>query len=457
MKRKNKVLFVCNYYAPDATIAAVRTTKLVKYMKKFGFVVDFLTVQNDNLSIDETLAEEAVGVEVTYARNTTSFLKTQRSINNSIAPAKEKRLSDMSNRYRINRATGHIEFFPFETAYPWIGSIEYLLNQVKQKDLLYSVKGWLDDAESYDYMITSYGDAFCYYVGEYYHKRHPETKWIFDIRDSIYRYKFTPKYVSVIPKCIERRVWKDADIITGVSNGICSRVPRKYRYKVFKVTNGYDYSDRDDINAEPISRDKLIMTFTGSMYGGLQDLSPLFKAVRELVDDGDISDDKIEFHFAGSESAALVFYAQAKKYRLNSLIVNHKKLSRKETILLQSSSDVLLAPSYDYENNKGGVITGKFYEYMLAKRPIIVIVNGDILRSEIADITRKCNIGIAYEESHCKDDFGKLKAYIKELFNQKTQSGIIEYYPNLDEIRKYNYKYITRKFISIMISKGGDK
>ncbi len=205
MVKRKKILFVCNYFAPDATIAAIRTTKLAKYLQKTGFEVDFLTVKNSNLSRDEIIADEVNGIKVVYGHSTNNFLKFEKIIRDLITPIKEKRFADISNRRRINSVTGHEEFFPFETAYPVIGSVEYVLNLAKQKDLFRSVRLWLDQAGSYDYLITSYGDAFCYFAGLYYKKRHSETKWVFDIRDSIYRYKFTPKYVSFIPRLMEKK------------------------------------------------------------------------------------------------------------------------------------------------------------------------------------------------------------------------------------------------------------
>ncbi len=450
MKKQKSVLFICNYFAPDSTIAAVRTTKLVKYLREYGYNVDFIKANNSNLSTDEILVKEAIGINVIHAYNSNTQKWIEHIIKEMLSQVRYKRMSDMSNRERVNPKTGNVEFYPFETAYPLMGSIDYIMNMYKQKDLFKSIKTLLKEAKSYDYLITSYGDAFCYYAGMYYHKKHPETKWIFDIRDAIYRYKFTPKYVSYIPKMMERNVWKKADVITGISNGICARVPRKYRRKVYKITNGYDLSDRFGIQKELLSKDKLIMTFTGSMYGGLQNLSPLFRAISEHTDVGDIEKNGIEFHFAGTESASSVFRSQLAKYGLDNLMIDHGKMNRSDTLLLQNQSDVLLTPSYDFEDNKGGILTGKFFEYMSAEKPLIVVVTGDIKNSEIASITRKCSIGVAYEQSNHKEDYYKLKSYVLELYNEKKKKGYISFEGNRNELKKYNYRYVTKKLVNVM-------
>ena len=329
-----KVLFVCNYFAPDSTIAAVRTTKLVKYMRQNGVQVDFLAVKNVSLSKDDLLTRDVVGVDVEYAYNSNRFLKIESFVKRILGPLKQKRLLDMSNRERINPKTGHIEFFPFETAYPVIGSVEYMLNIAKQRDYFKSVRKWIDDADEYDFIITSYGDAFCYYVGKYYHKKYPKTKWVFDIRDAVFRYKFTPKYMKPLAISMEKEIWEKADIITGVSNGICARVPKRYRQKVHKITNGYDVNDREGIEERLISKYKLIMTFTGSMYGGLQKLTQLFCAVRDLAKSNIINLEDVEVHYAGTQSASNVFRNQMKEAGIEHLMIDHGKLSRRETLEL---------------------------------------------------------------------------------------------------------------------------
>ena len=71
-----RILFICNYFAPDATIAAVRTTKLVKYLKQSGYEVDFLACKNDGLSVDEILVNDIDDVSVVYAHNSEKFKKS---------------------------------------------------------------------------------------------------------------------------------------------------------------------------------------------------------------------------------------------------------------------------------------------------------------------------------------------------------------------------------------------
>lgn len=445
-----KVLLVCNYFAPDNTIAAIRISKFAKYLKEYGVKVDCITEKKKGFPEDELLKKDMRDIEILYASNSAIFLGFERIFKKCIAPFKEKRFRNLNNRKKINPRTGHVEFYPYETAYPVLGSMEYIVGQIRQIDLYRSIKKYLKESEEYDYLITSYGDSFSYFAGKYFHKYHRKAIWIFDVRDAIYRYKFIPSYVSLIPKHYERFIWKNTDAIIGVSKGICRRVSRENRKKVFCITNGYDWADREETEKNQMTYGKLSFAFTGSMYGGLMDLSVLFQAIADFVRKGAMVSDNLEFHYAGNLSAYEIFQNQAEKYKLGSCCINHGKLSRQEAMRLQSSVDILLSASYDYQKNEGGVITGKIFEYMTAGRPVIAIISGDIESSELAEIVRKTNIGVAYEAAHHKKDYERLKNYLEEQYKEKFRNGKVSYQPNIDELEKYDYRLLTKKLIAVM-------
>lgn len=446
---KQKVLLICNYFAPDHTIAAVRTTKMAKYLRQNGYEVEVLT-ERKNGEEDELLKKDVEGIKIYYAENSKRYIRFRELYEKLIDPFKEKRFNNLENRKRRNPKTGNIEFYTFETAYPIIGSMDYIAGQLKQIDLYRNVKQQLQTMKGFDYVITSYGDSFSYFAGKCFHKYHKEATWIFDIRDAIYRYKFTPDYVGFIPKKYERYIWRHADGITGVSKGICRRAPKRFRNKVYCLRNGFDLTDRERLKKNRPDSPKMIFTYTGSMYGGLQDMSVFFEAVRELIEDKRIDSRRIAFHFAGNESAFQIFRGQAELFQLGEKCVTHGKLSRQDAMELQQRSDVLLAASYDYKDNEVGVITGKVLEYMAAERPIISIITGDIEHSELADIVRKTNIGMAYEDSNRKEDYRKLYKYIEEQYQSFTAAAQTKYEPDKREVCKYDYSYLCKRLIKIM-------
>lgn len=444
---KEKILMVCNYFAPENTIGAIRTSRLAKYFCEAGYEVHFVTEKKKITIADETILSGLDDVKRFYLDNSKLCRKFCNLYSRITRRPKQKKMERLDNRERINPKTGNIEFYPFETAYPFWGSMDYLVGQLRQKDLARRI-GKVFEADKYDYVITSYGDSMAFFSGKRIKRLNKEAVWIFDIRDSIYRYKFVPDLVKHIPLKYEKYIWKNADAIVGISDGICNRVPAGYSKKVFRITNGFE--DDDISHHERFEADRMSFTYTGSMYGGLQNLSKFFEAVSELIEEGLVEKEKLVFVYAGNESAFRIYENQAGKSGLNENCLYVGKLTREKSVDLQKSSDVLLMASYDYKDNNGGVLTGKIFEYMGAKKPVIAIVTGDGIKSEVSSIIEKTNIGICFEESAGEADYEKLKKYIKIQYDHFVSREALDYAPVETEIGKYTYKNISNEYIKLL-------
>ncbi|MDO5150089.1 MAG: glycosyltransferase [Oscillospiraceae bacterium] len=447
-----KILIVCNHFAPDNAIAAVRLTKIAKYLRKDGYSITVIAEKKNNLLKDKILEMDAAGIKVLRIENSERQKSRTELYKRLINPIKEPKFNDLDNRIRVNTRTGKEEFYTFETAYPVIGSLDYAAEVIRQYDLFLNAKNYLDRCGDFDYIFTSYGDYFGYFCGEYLHKKFADIPWIFDIRDSIYRYKFTPDYVSVFAKHVEKNVWEHADAIIGVSKGICRRVPQKYRRKVKYISNGYDTSDREGITASNTHNDKMVLSYTGSMYGGLQNLSVLYKCLSELIAAEKIDNANIEIRYAGNEAAFYIFRSQAEKYGLGKLCRYMGKLERRDALKLQSESDILLVASFDYNDGNGGVITGKALEYMSAGKPIISIVTGDLKNSELTRIISDCRLGCTYEEANDREDYQALKSYILKAYNEFMSFGYVKHDPDAGLLKKYDYRYISKRIEKVLNS-----
>ena len=441
---------ICSHFAPDNSIAAVRITKFAKCFYKNGYEVTVIAEAGAVLLEDEILKKDAQGIKVIRVENTKKAKKILQLYSKVIIPLRKKQYDNLDNRIRINPKTGKKEFYPFETAYPFWGSLDYLIQIYRQYDLSCQTKKHIKLMKGMDCLFTSYGDHISIFAGRYFKKINPIAPWIFDIRDPICRYKFTPKYVMWIAKIFEQYMWRKADAITAVSKALCRRVSKKYRHKVICVTNGYDKDDRKDILYSAKDKAKLKFAYTGAMYGGLQDLSAVFSALRRLINANNIKKEEIEFNFAGKESPFIIFKSQAEKYDLGDRCIYQGRLERKDSLKLQMESDILLVSSFDYQANEGGVITGKALEYMSANKPIIAVINGDIEHSELAEIIRKANLGCVYEEAHHEKDSQNLYYYLWEKYKEYKSDGCIKHNPNQEILRKFDYRYLGKKMLWVV-------
>ena len=64
---QKKILLICNYFAPDNTIAAVRTSKMAKYLKQNGYEIQVIAEKKDAVTEDEILKKDTEGIQVCYA------------------------------------------------------------------------------------------------------------------------------------------------------------------------------------------------------------------------------------------------------------------------------------------------------------------------------------------------------------------------------------------------------
>lgn len=445
-----KIVMFCNHFAPDSTIAAVRVTKIAKFLREYNYELTVIAEEKQQSMEDDILREDADGIKVMRIGNSDKMVKVLSFYQNITAKTRSKKYNNLDNRMRLNKETGKYEFYLFPKAYPLIGSMDYIMEVLRQYDLYKSSKKYLSHFTDIDYILTSYGNLFGVFAGMFYPNKN--IPWIVDLRDPIMDNKLTPECVKWIALLIEQYTWKNASVITAVSKGLCRRIPAKYHRKVHLLTNGYDKKDREGIDFSNEKHNKLRLSYTGGMYGGLRDFSPIFHNVRILIDRNEIAADKIEFYYAGKETAFEVFKAQAQKYGLGDCCVYYGKVVRKESLKLQMESDILLVASWDCQTNTEGVITGKIFEYMTAEKPIIAIINGDIEHSELKEIIQNANLGCAYEEA-CKDeDDIALNQYLLQKYQEFIEGGKLLHNPEKQMLKRYDWKYLSKKLVKIIES-----
>lgn len=446
-----KILMVCNYFAPDNAIAAVRITKFAKYLKQAGYEVTVIAEQKADSLKDTILEKDAEGIKVIRVSNSRKVLKIIGIYEKVIYKIKKKRFDNLDDRIKVNPKTGKKEFFPFQTAHPMIGSLDYFFEILRQHDLLKGIVQILPQYSDSDYVITSYGNFFGLYAGRYIHRKYKDIPWIVDIRDNICQSKFTPCYMRPYAQRQEHMIWKEADCIIGVSKGICRRVPSRYREKVHCITNGYDMADRVGMEKSPDNK-QMVFSYTGSMYGGLQNLEPYFRCMYELIEEGSIEEGNIRILYAGKSSAYEIFRTQAQSCGMADRCAYMGMLERKEALKLQMESDVLLVSAFDDRLDGGGIITGKVLEYMSAGKPIIAIINGTVADSELGEIIKRGKLGFAYEEMCADKDMAGLKKYIKDMYAGYMRNGEIDYGPEKKILQRYDYRNLSRRMIRVLES-----
>ncbi len=76
------------------------------------------------------------------------------------------------------------------------------------------------------------------------------------------------------------------------------------------------------------SENKLTFCYTGNLYEGRRDISKLFLALKELIDEGKIQEDKISVYYAGKDEN--IFLNTAKSDNIESIVKSYGFIPRKK-------------------------------------------------------------------------------------------------------------------------------
>ena len=420
-----KVLIVSDFFFPAANIAAVRPSKIAKRLTADGYCVDVFT----RYPIGEGAGE--------YCNKCFSFQS-----GSALNVMKKE-----SNR----KKTG-IKKLLFENFSLFYKGLFKIKNTVetnrKNKQMLNAFKAFVaENPQEYDAVFTTFGPVGSLLCGLYYKKKFPQVKWICDFRDPAVVSQCGP-LKNFFRRLKEQKSCKLADEIVTVSNGYKKRIcGDKYTEKRHMIPNGYDRADMVYSGEKAEASDKLSLAYVGIFYGFMRDLRPVFRAIKELVDEGLADKDKICINYAGSDNRTIL--AQAEECSVKDFIVTHGVLAREDCLKLQFGSDILLLSTWNTEK-ECGVFPGKLLEYMLIGKPIVTTVTGDVPDSEVAQVVREGNLGIVYEEVNGKEDFAKLKEYILTQYNYKVNGKELPFNPEQSVLDRYNYDTIIKRIEALI-------
>ena len=210
--------------------------------------------------------------------------------------------------------------------------------------------------------------------------------WVADIRDpwADNPYSSDPDWRTWIDRRMERRTLARAAALVSVSPVDAANLQTRFHQPVTTILNGFSPEDTPPPQA-CCPHDKLRILHTGTIYVGHRDPSPLFAAIRMLPPD---QRDQIEVMFRGAEAAAA--NELAAKLHVGPQVVVAPPVEYAESLRLQGCADVLLLLQRSHITDVGN-IPAKFFEYIAARRPILLIgcdtgVLADMIRARDAGV-----------------------------------------------------------------------
>lgn len=449
MSKQKRILVVAYYYWPDNSIGAVRPTKIIKYLSS-EYAIDVLTRKREDKSVyNGQYASRIFEVEQKQSRASEIIIKFRNT-----AFYQFFRKKDLSNETKKSNVRGiqnngkDNSVSLLRKASTKLLMLQSFLDDVRYgKEVVRQIKK-LGLSEKYDVIISECAPFSSNIIAYHIAKNIPAVNWIADFRDQVIQ-TYTPGLMRAFYWHWMKKIEKKACHIVTV-NEFCLAGLKLKTNKGKCISNGYDISDfidESDYNIQKESNSKLTFTYTGNLYPKKSDLSLFFQALRDLSNDGMLDLSKIEVKYAGADYES--FYAQAQTYNVEGCLCNAGSLNRMDAINLQEKSDVLLLATWNTDKEQG-IITGKFFEYLAARRPIISTVTGNVPNSMIKEYIYEHGLGCCIEHTNIAKEYNSLKQYIKKIYEQFSMSGKVNYTAEEEFINSFSYDELIKKWKTLL-------
>ena len=182
---------------------------------------------------------------------------------------------------------------------------------------------------------------------------------------------------DAVDAAMEQRVLRRANRLTTVSEPMREELEHRHRKPVTVLYSGFEAAEFPPPGPRAAG-DARRLLFAGTLYGK-QDLTPLLRALAQGRREGWLSPERLEINFVGrlSDRAAL----EADRFGVADFVTTSEPIPRDQLLRLMVDADALLLPSlHDTDRN---ALPMKLFEYIGAKRPIIVFGPGEHLAASL--------------------------------------------------------------------------
>lgn len=396
-----KILLVSFFFPPRNAVASLRPYSWAKWWSKAGFDVTVLTIPKRPRPSDMHMPCEGFRVEEIPPPFFGPYLrKLQHVESGSLTPAiskkKEKpwpiRFVDLIRRkYGI-----------------------FLTCRCPDMADLWAISAarWACERH-WDVVVSTGGPYSVHRVGQSIKKKDPQTKWILDWRDlwvDNHVYPGLPFFRNY-EEALEKKFHDLADMLTTVSEPLADILRTKTNKRVEVIYNGFEPDEYADLPKEPFFSDGqcLHIVYTGTIYRGKQDPSPLFQAIAELKEEKKIGPEKVKILFAGADTDVADLacrYGVPEYYEFLGFLPRH------DALRLQRDADVLLFLEFQAPGSDG-ILTGKLFEYLFAGKFILGI-----------GVTKKTSAGELISNSGHGICLGRDVSAIKSVLIDWLSSGV---------------------------------
>ena len=422
-----KVLIITYYWPPAGGPGVQRWLKFIKYLRDFEIEPIVYIPKNPDYPILDTTLVNEIPKGITILEKSifepyflaNLFSKKETKTISSGVISEEKKQNFLQKVFLYIRGN----FFIPDARKFWIKPSVKFLNDYLAENLI-------------DTIITTGPPHSLHLIGLELRKKN-SIKWFADFRDPWTEIGYHKKLkLSASAKAkhiaLEKEVLNTADHIITTSFTTQKEFSLKTSKPITVITNGYDSIE----NIETELDYKFTIAHIGSLLSG-RNPENLWRVLKELLSENEEFKKDFVLKLVGTVSEDVI--NTLKKFELNSNLEIKGYVSHNEAYRTQHSSQVLLLIEIDSEETKG-IIPGKLFEYISAKRPIIAIGPKDWDVKNIIENTDTGNY-FTYQDS------ANLKRQVLDYYHQYK---IKQLKINSKNIEQYSRKNLTKVLANLL-------
>jgi glycosyltransferase involved in cell wall biosynthesis len=400
-----RVLIMTYYWPPAGGVAVQRWVRFARHLKQFGWEPIIYTVSNGEYPLKDLELEKSVPQDIAVIRRRIwepyqlgrilgKKSKTSSSLSFAVG-------TNASWREKLAIWVRSNLFIPDARRF-WVSpSIRYLNAYLKRHPV--------------DVMVTTGPPHSVHLIGLKLHQT-LNIPWVADFRDpwtSMTYYKDLSLTARADRKHrqLERSVIENASNVTVIGRGMQVQFKEIFSRPVTVIPNGYD--EKDFQNPSNQLDTEFSIVHAGSFFRGADPVA-LWDAIARLKNEKHPLAGKLKLKLIGNVDPQII--DSARKFGVEDLLEIIPFMPRRDVIPYLQRAQILLLAIENFEGARW-MVTGKIYDYLGARRPVLCIGPPD---GDAARILSETNTGQAFDF----DNVTGIKSYLQNAFTRYESNSL---------------------------------
>ena len=419
-----RVLIITYHYPPSPAVGGLRSAGLVKYLPEFGH--DPLVLTPEFAGRGRSYPEV---VETGY-RDVLADLKAKLRLDPRRSVHQQFKLSEQSSSAAAPWHSKVLNFAASCIAYPdpYKGWTRFAIDAIRKFQTGPRIDVILSSAPpATSAMIAAQAKALlrCPWIADF------RDLWVDNLAAT------TPPVLRRMQRRLEKKTLSAADALVTVSEPWANRLRQSYPSKsVTAITNGFDPADFAG-DCPPLTP-FFSITYTGQLYQGKRDPSPLLQSLQQLFAAGLLDRRRVRVRFYGPREPWLA--AAAQQFGVQDVVQIEGPVTRSEALQRQRESQLLLQLGWA-DTRETGQHTGKLFEYLGTRRPILAVGG---VRGVMTELLQQTGAGVHALSA------ADLCQFLAASYRQFEHQGLVAYGGNPGTVEQYTQREMARKMSAVI-------